>query len=99
MDRRLGLRQQILAQAKALGFDLVGITSAAPLAHGSRLRDWVAQGFAGDMGYMSRNVEARVAPTCLWPDLRSIIVLGMNYYTSPALPEAAPGHGWIARYA
>jgi epoxyqueuosine reductase len=99
MDRRLVLRQQIIAQATALGFDLVGITSAAPLAHGGRLRAWVAQGFAGDMGYMSRNVETRLEPCRVWPDVRSIIVLGMNYYTSPAVPEAAPGRGWIARYA
>ena len=37
MDHRLVLRQQITAEATALGFDLVGITSAEPLAHGGRL--------------------------------------------------------------
>jgi epoxyqueuosine reductase len=99
MDRCLVLRQRITAEATALGFDLVGITSATPLAHGGRLRAWVAQGFAGDMGYMSRNVEKRMEPSRVWPDVRSIIVLGMNYYTSSAVPEAAPGRGWIARYA
>ena len=99
MDHRLVLRQQITAAATALGFDLVGITSAAPLAHGGRLHAWVAQGFAGEMGYMSRNVEKRLEPTRVLPEVRSIIVLGMNYYTSPAGPEASPGHGWISRYA
>jgi epoxyqueuosine reductase len=99
MDRRLVLRQQITAQATALGFDLVGITSAAPLAHGGRLRAWVAQGFAGDMGYMSRDVEKRLEPSRVLPGVRSIIVLGINYYTSPAVPETATGRGWIARYA
>jgi epoxyqueuosine reductase len=99
MDRRLVLRQQITAEARALGFDLVGITSAAPMAHGGRLRAWVAQGFAGEMGYMSRTVEQRLDPTGAWPGVRSIIVLGMNYYTSPAAAGAAPGHGWISRYA
>ena len=99
MDHRLVLRQQITAAATALGFDLVGITSAAPLAHGGRLRAWVAQGFAGEMGYMSRNVEKRLEPSRVLPEVRSIIVLGMNYYTSPAGPEASPGHGWISRYA
>jgi epoxyqueuosine reductase len=99
MDRRLVLRQQVIAEAAALGFDLVGITSAAPLAHGGRLRAWVAQGFAGEMGYMSRAVEKRLEPSRVLPDVRSIIVLGMNYYTSPAVPEASPGQGWISRYA
>jgi epoxyqueuosine reductase len=99
MDRRLVLREQIKAEATALGFDLVGITSAEPLAHGGRLRAWVAQGFAGEMGYMSRDVEKRVDPSRVWPEARSIIVLGMNYYTSSAIPDASPGRGWIARYA
>jgi epoxyqueuosine reductase len=99
MDRRLVLRQQITAEATALGFDLVGITSAEPLAHGGRLHAWVAQGFAGEMGYMSRDVEKRLEPSRVLPDVRSIIVLGMNYYTSPTVPETSPGHGWISRYA
>jgi epoxyqueuosine reductase len=99
MDYRMVLREQITAKATALGFDLVGITSAAPLAHGGRLRAWVAQGFAGEMGYMSRNIEKRVDPSRVLPEVRSIIVLGMNYYTSPPVPEASPGRGWMARYA
>jgi epoxyqueuosine reductase len=99
MDRRTVLREQINAQATALGFDLVGITSAEPLAHGGRLRAWVAQGFAGAMGYMSRDVERRVDPSRVLPEVRSIIVLGMNYYTSPVMPEASPGRGWVSRYA
>jgi epoxyqueuosine reductase len=99
MDCRMVLREQITAKATALGFDLVGITSAAPLAHGGRLRAWVAQGFAGEMGYMSRNVEKRVDPSRVLPEVRSIIVLGMNYYTSPPVPEASSGRGWMARYA
>ena len=99
MDRRLVLREQITTAATALGFDLVGVTSAAPLAHGGRLHAWVAQGFAGEMGYMSRDVERRVDPSRVLPDVCSIIVLGMNYYTSPGVPEASPGRGWIARYS
>src|SRR4030095_3440212 len=99
MDHRLVLRQQITAEATALGFDLVGITSAEPLAHGGRLCAWGAQGVAGEMGYMSRDVEKRLEPSRVLPDVRSIIVLGMNYYTSPTVPETSPGHGWISRYA
>jgi epoxyqueuosine reductase len=99
MDRRIILREQIHIKAAALGFDLVGITSAEPLAHGGRLRAWVAQGFAGEMGYMSRDVETRVDPSRVLPEVRSIIVLGMNYYTAPAVLEASWGRGWVSRYA
>src|SRR5687768_3456986 len=98
MDHRTVLREQIKAKATALGFDLVGMTSAEPLAHGGRLRAWVAQGFAGEMGYMSRGIEKRVDPSRVLAEVRSIIVLGMNYYTSPML-QTSPGRGWIARYA
>jgi epoxyqueuosine reductase len=99
MDHRLVLRQHITTAATALGFDLVGITSAAPLAHGERLRAWVAQGLAGEMGYMSRNVDKRLEPARVLPDVRSIIVLAMNYYTSPVELEASPAQGWMSRYA
>ena len=99
MDSRIALRERINAKASTLGFDLMGITSAAPLAQGGRLRAWVAQGFAGEMGYMSRDVEKRVDPSRVLPEVRSIIVLGMNYYTSPSMPETSPRCGWISRYA
>ncbi len=99
MDSRTVLREQINTKAIALGFDLVGFTSAAPLAQGGRLRAWVAQGFAGEMGYMSRDVEKRVDPSHVLPAVRSIIVLGINYYTSASMPEVSPGCGWISRYA
>jgi len=99
MDNRLVLCEQISTKATALGFDLVGFTSAAPLEQSGRLHAWVAQGFAGEMGYMSRNLEKRVDPARVLPGVRSIIVLGLNYYTSPSISEPAPGHGWISRYA
>jgi epoxyqueuosine reductase len=99
MDRRLVLRNHITAAAMTLGFDLIGFTSAEPLAHGGRLRAWVAQGFAGEMDYMSRNLERRVDPRQVLPEARSIVVLGMNYHTTAAEPEASAGSGWIARYA
>jgi epoxyqueuosine reductase len=102
MDRRTALSTRIKAVAMDLGFDLVGITSAAPLAQGGRLRAWVAQGFAGEMGYMSRDVEKRIDPARVLPAARSIIVVGMNYYTPFETVAAAgetPGRGWLARYS
>jgi epoxyqueuosine reductase len=99
MDNRIMLREQINTKASALGFDLVGFTSAAPLAQGGRLRTWVAQGFAGEMGYMTRDVDKRLDPSDVLPEVRSIVVLGLNYYTAPSIPDGAPGCGWISRYA
>jgi epoxyqueuosine reductase len=91
--------QQIKTKARQLGFDLVGITSAAPLGHAGRYRAWVAQGFAGEMGYMNRDVEKRTEPTQVLPSARSIIVVGMNYHTAPEVPAEVRGRGWISCYA
>ena len=99
MDDRSALTQQIKAMALALGFDLVGITAPHPLAHADRYRTWFAQGFAGEMGYMTREVEKRVDPSRVLPGVRSIIVLGMNYHTAPELPQDARLRGWISEYA
>jgi epoxyqueuosine reductase len=99
MDRCFMLTQQIKTKAHELGFDLVGITSTAPLAHHSRYRAWVAQGFAGEMGYMSRDVEKRADPTRVLPGARSIVVVAMNYHSAPELPADRRGRGWISCYA
>ena len=64
-----------------MGFDLVGITGAEPSAFAAEYRDWIAQGYAGEMEYLARNLERRLDPRELLPDARSIIVVGMNYYT------------------
>jgi epoxyqueuosine reductase len=99
MDHRTELSAHIKTAAAALGFDLVGLTSSAPLAHGGRFRAWVEQGFAGEMGYMSRDVDKRIDPTQVLPDARSIIVVAMNYYTAPEATGHTQGRGWISRYA
>jgi epoxyqueuosine reductase len=99
MDRRTILSAQIKTAAIDLGFDLVGLTSAAPLAHSGRFRAWVAQGFAGDMGYMSRNIDKRTDPSHVLPEVRSIIVVAQNYYIALPAMGSAQGCGWISRYA
>jgi epoxyqueuosine reductase len=71
----------IKERARELGFDLVGITGAEPSAFAAEYRDWIAQGYAGEMEYLARNLERRLDPRELLPDARSIIVVGMNYYT------------------
>jgi len=62
------------------GFACVGIApaSAAPLA-GGRLRQWLADGRHGDMIWMAETADRRVSPTALWPEVRSVIMLGTSY--------------------
>jgi epoxyqueuosine reductase len=44
-----------------------------------RLERFLADGAHGDMVWMETTAERRGAPAALWPEVRSVIMLGMNY--------------------
>ncbi len=73
-------------KAKEEGFAACRIADAglSPLS-GERLREWLSEGRHGDMLWMEERVEQRSSPAGLWPDVRSVIMLGMNY-----TPESDP---------
>jgi len=70
----------LIERAQALGFDAVGITrpGAVPEAK-PRLERFLAEGAHGDMSWMETTAARRGAPLALWPEVRSVIMLGMNY--------------------
>ena len=75
-----GLRTLIQREAAAAGFAAVAITSpdAIPEAP-ARLAQFVAAGMHGSMDWMAETLSRRGDPRVLWPQVRSIVVLGMNY--------------------
>jgi epoxyqueuosine reductase len=64
--------------ARQQGFDVLGVTrpDAAPHAK-ARLAQFLAQGQHGDMDWLAG--DRRGDPLALWPRVRSIIMLGLNY--------------------
>ena len=74
------LEQRLKAEAERLGFAACAIAraDAAPEA-GRRLRQWLDAGRHGDMLWMEERAEQRGSPQGLWPDVRSVIMLGMSY--------------------
>ncbi|TGR24098.1 MULTISPECIES: tRNA epoxyqueuosine(34) reductase QueG [unclassified Mesorhizobium] len=74
------LRALIDAEARRAGFDAVAVTSpdAIPLAP-ARLAEFVADGFHGSMDWIAETIARRSEPSTLWPNVRSIVVLAMNY--------------------
>ena len=44
--------------------------------------DWLARGYAGEMGYMHRHAEARRHPASILAEVRSVVMVGMNYEAS-----------------
>ena len=45
----------------------------------ARLECFLAEGAHGDMDWLATTAERRMAPGALWPDVRSVVMLGMNY--------------------
>jgi epoxyqueuosine reductase len=74
------LRALIDAEAQRAGFDAIAVTSpdAIPLAP-ARLAEFVADGFHGSMDWIAETIARRSEPSTLWPEVRSIVVLAMNY--------------------
>jgi len=74
------LEQRLKAQAAQLGFAACAIAhaDAAPRT-AERLHQWLEAGHHGDMLWMEERAEQRGSPTGLWPQARSVIMLGMSY--------------------
>jgi epoxyqueuosine reductase len=77
---------RLRAKAASLGFDAVGI-ARAELSETARqgLRDFLAAGHHATMGWMETRADQRACPTELWPEVRSVISLGLSY-----APEGDP---------
>jgi epoxyqueuosine reductase len=67
-------------QARALGFDSIGITDPDAIADAGRhFRNFLADGAHGDMDWLADRPERRADPRVLWPGVRSVIMLGVSY--------------------
>jgi epoxyqueuosine reductase len=66
--------------ARQAGFDVCRVTSAETETRlGEDLAAYVAAGHHGTMAWMEETRERRAAPTTLWAEAKSVIMLGMNY--------------------
>ena len=74
------LRGLIEREARRAGFDAVAVAApgAIPDAQAA-LRRFVAEGMHGSMAWMEETLDRRASPAALWPEVRSVVVLGMNY--------------------
>lgn len=96
------LAARIRDKAFALGFDAIGFCPAALGPEvGQRLRDFLDNGYHGEMGWLADRVEQRSQPTDLWPQARSVIALGVSYapQSDPLATLQRPDCGNISVYA
>ncbi len=90
---------RIKAQALALGFAEVRITSADDVqGAGEALATFLKEGRHGEMGWMEGTAERRASPRAQWPLARSVIMVGDNYGPG-AISANPPDRATISVYA
>jgi epoxyqueuosine reductase len=96
------VREAIRDRALACGFDAVGFAQAQ-LAEEARagLGEFIARGYHGDMGWLAGTAARRGDPQALWPEARTVVVLGISYAPEedPLALTRAPDRGVVSVYA
>ncbi|WP_259068135.1 tRNA epoxyqueuosine(34) reductase QueG [Mucilaginibacter sp. X4EP1] len=88
----------IKSEAKRLGFLFCGISKADFLEEEApRLEKWLKNNMNGEMQYMENHFDKRLDPRLLVDDARSVISLGLNYFTPNQ--QLDPSGPKISKYA
>jgi epoxyqueuosine reductase len=98
----LGLKDRLIREASALGFDAARITTPDSIKPaGDHLLEFIRLGRHGDMSWMETTAQRRKDPRALWPEVRSVIMLGVSYAPEhdPLDDLARPSNGAISVYA
>ena len=73
-------KESLAREARALGFDCAGVTGPDAIADaGKHFHAFLDAGAHGDMDWLAASPERRADPRVLWPGVRSVIMLGVNY--------------------
>ncbi len=94
------LKESLTREARALGFDSIGIADPDAIAGvRERLEAFLAAGAHGEMAWLADS--RRGDPKVMWPDVRSVIMLGVNYGPddNPLAILAQRSHAAISVYA
>lgn len=101
-QHKTNLVNALKERAAAEGFAACGIAPGvlAPAA-GVRLRQWLAEGRHGEMLWMESRADERASPDALWPEVKSVIMLGMSYAPAedPMALADVPDRARISVYA
>ena len=85
--------------ARQAGFDLCGITGPEIIPEArAYFEKWLEHNLDADMAWIRHNKERRTDPSQLMPGIKSVIMLGLNYY-QPDSPETPRGQGRVSKYA
>lgn len=91
--------ETVIQKAKQTGFNLIGFAKAEILQlESEHLQQWLDKSYNAGMDYMNRNFEKRKDVKQILSDAKSVISLGLNYYTPHSYSEDQI-KGKISRYA
>ena len=88
----------IREESLRLGFAQTGFTRAGMTPHTEQFREWLRDGFHGEMHYLERQVAKRANPDQVLSGVRSIIVTTLNY-AAGGNDSVLPLQGRISSYA
>ena len=92
------LNQFIRETAQDLGFSKLGIAPATPEQQSTnRLDSWLTKGYHSTMYWMGKRADERGDIGKYYPEAKSVISLGLNYFTGNVSSE--PDVGKISNYA
>lgn len=77
------MKEKIREIAKGIGFDLVGFSRCGKVEEdvAKFYMDYIKRGYNGEMKYLEKNIEKRFNPENLLKGAKTIISLGVNYYS------------------
>ncbi|OKL44347.1 tRNA epoxyqueuosine(34) reductase QueG [Pseudovibrio exalbescens] len=96
------VKSDLIKRAHALGFGQVRIARPDAIPHApERLRQFIEAGYHATMNWMPETEARRSDPRVLWPEVRSIIMLAMNYGPDedPLALQEKPEKAAISVYA
>ena len=94
------MKEIVRQRARELGFDDCRFTTAAPPASAEKFQNWLGQKQHGEMAWLERNAEKRLAPERVLSGSKTVIALAVSYFNSELrIANCEFKTGLIARYA
>lgn len=97
------LQSKLAGWAQSFGFQQVGVSDIDLVEAESRLSEWLAEQYHGEMDYMSRHGQKRTRPDQLVPGTIRVITVRMDYWPQQAVEPWSVINdstlGFVSRYA
>jgi epoxyqueuosine reductase len=87
----VNLESRLKSEARDRGFSLAGIAPATEADGFTKFTEWLDRGFAGEMDYLHEHREHRRHPSSILDNVRSVLMLGMEYGRKSTIGCSLPG--------